>query len=76
MKIKSEHILFIKNAVNDFNTPKAVKYYQGEGLSHKRYRWDLLYKAGLSKWLCDNVYKYAHDDHIDTALRKLALKYA
>ena len=35
----------------------------------KRFRWDLCYAAGLSGWLCDEVYKYANDTHVDTALR-------
>jgi hypothetical protein len=37
----------------------------------KRARWDLLYKAGLSKWICDNLYSYLNDEHIDTALRRI-----
>ena len=37
----------------------------------KRLRWDLLYAAGLSQWICDNLYSYANDDHIDTALRAI-----
>lgn len=37
----------------------------------KRYRWDLMYAAGLSRYVCDNVYPYANDDHIDTALRQI-----
>lgn len=71
MKIQADHVEFIKNSINDFNTPEALKYYRDQGLSDRRYRWDLLYKAGLSKWLCDNIYQYANDDHIDTVLRKL-----
>ena len=71
MKITSEHKEFIRNAVADFNTPEAREYYKSQGLSDKRYRWDLLYKAGLSKWLCDNTYPYANDDHIDTVMRQI-----
>ena len=37
----------------------------------KRFRWDLLFAAKLSTWLCDNVYTYADDNHIDTALRSI-----
>lgn len=37
----------------------------------KRYRWDLMYAAGVSQYICDNVYKYADDTHIDTALKQI-----
>lgn len=37
----------------------------------KRARWDLTYKAGLSKWICDNLYPYLNDSHIDTALCRI-----
>lgn len=38
---------------------------------HKRLRWDLLHSAGLTPWLCDTLYGYLTDDHIDTALRRV-----
>jgi hypothetical protein len=34
----------------------------------KRHRWDALYAAGAGEWIND-VYKYANDEHIDTALK-------
>lgn len=37
----------------------------------KRLRWDLSYAAGLTTFFCDNIYKYADDTHIDTALRSV-----
>ena len=37
----------------------------------KRLRWDLSYRAGLSRWICDNLYTYCDDTHIDTALRAI-----
>jgi hypothetical protein len=37
----------------------------------KRLRWDLSYKAGLTRFFCDSVYSYANDDHIDTALKSI-----
>lgn len=36
-----------------------------------RLRWDLFHDAGLTRWVCDNVYSYANDTHIDTALRSI-----
>jgi hypothetical protein len=41
----------------------------------KRYRWDLLYGAKLSQWVCDTLYPYGiNDTHIDTALRQIVAK--
>lgn len=37
----------------------------------KRYRWDAMYATGLSQWVSSNVYPYADDTHIDTALRHI-----
>jgi hypothetical protein len=37
----------------------------------KRLRWDMAYRAGLTPWFSHEVYHYANDDHIDTALRKI-----
>lgn len=37
----------------------------------KRYRWDLHYAAGLTRFVCDNLYSYVNDTHIDTALRRI-----
>lgn len=36
---------------------------------NKRFRWDMVYLAKLSPWICDNLYLYLDDTHIDTALR-------
>jgi hypothetical protein len=38
----------------------------------KRFRWDLFHVAGLNNYACDTLYTYLNDDHIDTALRKIA----
>lgn len=37
----------------------------------KRYRWDLCYAAGLTPWICETLYSYANDSHIDTALKAI-----
>lgn len=49
---------------------QAMPEYKAAGLSDKRLRWDAIYRAGLSHWICDNLYSYLNDDHIDTALRQ------
>ncbi len=37
----------------------------------KRVRWDALYQASVSYWICYQVYAYADDSHLDTALRRI-----
>ena len=38
----------------------------------KRLRWDMMWAAVSSSWVCDNVYNLGmHDVHIDTALKKI-----
>jgi hypothetical protein len=37
----------------------------------KRIRWDYCFGAGLSPWICDNLYIYLNDTHIDTALKSI-----
>lgn len=36
-----------------------------------RLRWDALNAAKGNKWICDTLYPYADDSHIDTALRNI-----
>lgn len=71
MKLKPEHIAYIKSAICRDSKAPTLPEYKAKGLSDKRWRWDLAYRAGLSQWLCDNVCPYANDDHIDTALRSI-----
>ena len=67
MKIKPEHVEHIRTAICKDSTAPTLDAYTRQGLSAKRWRWDLLYRAGLSRWICDNLYPYANDEHIDTA---------
>lgn len=79
MKIKPEHYAYMEQALA--NPKPCEKYahqplpelenYLAAGMTARRYRWDLSYWTGLSKWICENVYQYANDDHVDTALRKI-----
>lgn len=76
MKITKEHYAHIEAEVNKVIAadPNMYAMYQAAGLTDQRYNWDLLYRAKLSTWLCDNVYKYANDDHVDTALKTITGK--
>ena len=71
MKIKPEHVEYMRTEMMKSRLPHTLADYTSRGLTEKRWRWDWCYWAGLAKWLCDNIYPYANDEHIDTALRHI-----
>ena len=82
MKIKPEHYAHMFAVIRTLteSKPEVVKAHVEAIRSgsdprvkdaEKRIRWDLSYASGLSAYLCNNVYQYANDDHVDTALRSI-----
>lgn len=76
MKIKPEHYQYMLDAIKPLAPQveglRAAIIAEGKAKDvEKRLRWDLHYKAGLTRWICENVYPYANDVHLDTALRKI-----
>ncbi len=75
MKIKPEHYKHIRDTIAaNVNMPELYDSILADGIYKdfgKRYRWDCLYKAGLTTWVCDNLYSYMDDDHLDTALKAI-----
>lgn len=83
MKIKPEHIAHMRAAIGvtlatSGKTLEQCRDYLRQDSRvkdlEKRLRWDLLFAAGLTPWLCANLYPYADDTHIDTALRHIVSK--
>lgn len=78
MKITPEHYAFIKDAIQNKFTVSLVNehrtFIEAENKAkdvEKRLRWDLLWLSVKSDWICANIYKYADNTHIDTALKKI-----
>lgn len=76
MKIKTEHYEYVKNCMmqNKMHLEQLMKNVKQQGKYKdfdKRIRWDMLYLSVASKWIVENIYDYADDDHIDTMLRKI-----
>jgi hypothetical protein len=76
MKILPEHYEYMKNKMSERSVELFGRYslIHAEGKAQdidKRVRWDLARDVGLVPFFCDTLYKYANDDHIDTALRKI-----
>lgn len=71
MKIKPEHFAHLRAELAKVDTDFHRGRYANAGLSTRRYQWDAVRYAGLMPWLCDTLYTYLNDDHIQTALNRL-----
>lgn len=76
MKIQSEHYEYMRLAMS--NSKHLLQTIRQNALkskvvkdAEKRIRWDLMHSGVSPKWICDNIYPYADDTHIDTALRQI-----
>lgn len=71
MKITKQHYQIMQSAINSVDTPERRQTYFAQCTSLRGYQWYLLKVAGLSPFICDEIYKYANDDHIQTVLNKV-----
>jgi hypothetical protein len=71
MKMQSAHFDHIAEKIAALDTPALRAAYRDAGLSLKRYQWDVTRKAGLSAYICNTLYPYLNDDHIQTALNRI-----
>ena len=78
MKIKADHYEHMKQAIAAVWTKEKHeahrKFIINEGKSkdvEMRLRWDWSYYAQLSSFVCDPLYTYLDDTHVDTALRAI-----
>ena len=79
MKITPEDYAVLESAIKRTiaRTGLSLDNYTSLGLSAKRYRWDLLEKSqikigdGININGDVNIYAYANNTHIDTALRRI-----
>ena len=81
MKIKNEHFEHLKGEIESLleKYPGIVYEYQTGNFPRsdkvknlqKRFCFDIVYGAGLSKWVSDNLYPYMNDDHLYTALKRI-----
>jgi hypothetical protein len=79
MKITPEHYRTLCHAIyRSRQGMETLDEYIQHGLTAKRWRWDLLWRAKRvgflpDRFIEDTIYSYANDDHIDTALRHITL---
>lgn len=77
MKISDEHYAKLEAGIRQVLThlPNSIAEYKAAGLSDMRLRWDALRAAKIdgnsNSFICDVLYPYLNDAHIDSALRKI-----
>lgn len=78
MKIQPDHYRTLCHAIyrSQQGMETLEEYTEQHGLTAKRWRWDLLWRAKRvgflpERFIEDQLYSYVNDDHIDTALRRI-----
>lgn len=84
MKIRKEHIEHMKAQIDKLleisgGVDFVVSSYERGAFPHSekvkdlqyRFCFDLLYGAGLTPWVCSEIYLYANDNHLYTALKSI-----
>jgi hypothetical protein len=78
MKITPAHFAQLQSLIEPLDTIERRAEYKAKGLTDKRYRWDLTYFSGnannsesCTRFICDTLYSYMNDSHVDTALRSI-----
>lgn len=78
MKMSDEHYKLVEDACTSVLhfAHDAKQRYKDDGLSDKRFRWDVLHASTINGkksmyFITDELYPYLNDTHIDTALRKM-----
>ena len=77
MKMSQKHYDQLKNEIECLPRDKVLTHRQNLAKDKrvkdlpKRFRWDLLHATMQGKWVCDVLYSYLNDTHIDTALKQI-----
>jgi hypothetical protein len=87
MKIKKDHFEHLQTSINQvlaqYNDHGQLVNEYERGLFprsektkdlQRRFCFDLLFGAGLNKFVCDELYLYLNDDNIYTALKAIVPK--
>lgn len=82
MKMKPEHFQKIENAIEAVIDPERIDAHIAYLRTDPRVkdlktrlRWDVFSYAISPAFICQDLYPYLNDDHIDSALRKIFSKY-
>jgi len=82
MKVLPQHYTEIRDAIAAIDRAKVEAHREALKTDSRvkdldmRLRWDLLHSVKPARWVCDTLYPYANDTHIDTALRAVVKELA
>ena len=81
LKIKPEHFENIRDYISVLlkNRPDLITLYEHGNFArsesvkdlNKRFRWDMLWYTTNAQWVCDTLYTYLDDTHLDSALKQI-----
>lgn len=73
MKMTTKHYNFIKLQFQCLKIEDCLENYQTIKAESKKKRlaWDMVRACNLNQFVCDELYKYLNDSHIETALLKI-----
>ena len=71
MKIKPEHLAELRRLIAEHDTPATRQEARSMGWKAPRYHYWLCGKPNVLAFICDTLYTYLEDTHIDTALRRI-----
>jgi len=76
MKITAEHFSILESAMSA-SLDEGIMLSAPDNMSNMQFRWSWLWKTTIEgqradSWVNDFLYPYLNDDHIDTALRRIA----
>lgn len=81
MKMKKEQMEELERRIDqwleerEIYLPYHYNLYKDAGLSFRRFIFDISYAAGLTPYICDQIYPAGMtDDHLFTALKKIINK--
>ena len=78
MKMTEEHYQQFKELISHRFTKESYDKYQQARLSQTRWLWDSAYghdlatRQSVARWISDYLYPYLSDNHIETALKRIA----
>lgn len=71
MKMKPEHFEHMRKFIAIFDCMERRVAFRRQSNSLRGYQWYLVRHAGLLPFVCDTLYQYLNDDHIQTALNRI-----
>jgi len=75
LKVRPEHYTHMQSVIeayltqNNITRDDIVRIHKG--FTHYVLVYNVILASKLTKYICDNVYAYANDEHINTAIRKI-----